>query len=195
MKRNFLTIATLAAVGALVALPVFADTDNLAASDSNNLVANKLSLTLGAGGSKFHINSSDLSANAVDTNAVSYKLAAEYKVLKHLGVELAYDNFGKTNVDLGFTTTDIKNDAVSLSLVGRFSVLDNLDLFAKAGYARTEARFFGATSKHNSWVLGLGGEYKFTKNISGVAEFDQFNSFADSGKKMDSLTAGVKYNF
>ena len=187
IKRNFLKIATLAAVGILAAPPSIANTDGL--------VSNKLSVTLGVGGSNFRINNTDLFANSVDTTSTSYKLATEYRVLNNLGVELAYDNFGKTKVNFGLFSQDIKNDAVSLNLVGRLPVMENVDLFAKAGYARTEARFFGTNSKNNSWVVGLGGEYKFTKQVSVVAEFAQFNDFADSGKKLDNVTAGVKYRF
>lgn len=140
-------------------------------------------------------------ATSVDDRDFAYKLYGGYQIDKTWGVEVAYDNLGKTNYrDAG---TGAKGDvdlyALSLAATGKYAVTSDFDVFGKLGYAvvHSKDQFAGSTTRgyDNSWLVGAGVAYHFDKNIDVKAEWNRYVDVARTSADADTFGVGVAYKF
>lgn len=123
-------------------------------------------------------------------------IAAGWQFNKNFAAEVGYTDLGKYSKD----TVRAKGEVVQASLVGSYEVAPQLSLFARVGAAYTtldvSGDFDGNGTHHKTTaVYGVGAEYKFTPQWAASVEFNQYNKFAVSESKVNTVTAGVKYSF
>ena len=165
----------------------------------------------------------------VDEKSFGLKLAAGYRFNDNFAVEGSYAYLGKADAKLtavgniigydvdGTATASMKAHVLAVDAVGIYPVGDKFELFAKAGlglgYVKTEASASGTIDGVSGSVglfsesdtrvfpkLGLGVEYKLTKNVAVRAEYERyFGVSKDSDYSIDAdydlLSVGVKYAF
>lgn len=117
----------------------------------------------------------------------------------NLGLELGYTDFGRVNRAGGST----KADGINLSLIGRLPLNNSFNLLGKVGgiYARTDVSTgagSGVTAGSETgldWTYGVGAEYVFTRQWSGVLQYDENTmKFAGGGTdRITNLALGVRY--
>lgn len=136
-----------------------------------------------------------------DQGDVAYSVYAGNYFSNNLGFEVGYTDFGQINRAGGRT----KADGINLSLIGKLSFGNSLNLLGKVGttYGRTDvssAAGSGVTAGNDSgfdWSYGVGAEYAFNPQWSAVLQYDEhYLKFPGSGRDRVSITAlGVRYGF
>ena len=120
----------------------------------------------------------------------------------NFGLELGYTHFGKINRAGGSTSAE----GVNLSLVGKAPLgSSQFNLLGKLGttYGRTDvsaAPLSGISSgRETSFGVsyGLGAEYVFSPQISGVVQYDEHRlKFVNAGRdRVNAATLGLRYRF
>ncbi len=113
------------------------------------------------------------------------------------GGEFSYGEFNaKSNAAPG--TSDIESKDFkpwSLALTAGKAMGDGL-AFANLGYSKTKATEYDLIQKSDGFLIGVGYEHKFTKNISARIKGDYIRH-KDSGIKYDDYrtTAGLVFQF
>jgi opacity protein-like surface antigen len=137
-----------------------------------------------------------------DKRTSTYSLyAGSYFRDSNLGMELGYTNFG--NVSRAGGTT--KADGLNLSLIGRMPLGNSFSLLGKVGttYSRTDvssAAGSGVTAGSEAgfdWSYGVGAEYAFSRQWSGVLQYDYVYAKYAGGIR-DSIrvsSLGVRYRY
>ncbi len=133
----------------------------------------------------------------------AYILSGGAYFTPYLGVELAYTDFGQISRVGGNT----RADGLSMRLVGKMPLSPSFNLLGKIGttYGRTDVTSAAgsgvAGGKDNGFglSLGIGAEYFFTPNISGVLQYDahdlRFAGGANDRDRIGVTTLGVRYSF
>ena len=119
----------------------------------------------------------------------------------NFGLELGYTHFGKIERAGG----DTKAEGINLSLVGRAPVSNSFNLLGKLGttYGRTDVSAFPgsgvASGRENGFGLsyGVGAEYSFTPQLSGVLQYDEHRLKFAGGERdrVNATTVGLRYRF
>ena len=152
-----------------------------------------------------------------DEKSVGLKLAAGYRFNDYFAVEGSYAYLGKADVKVSSNfgvgaEASMKAHVLAVDAVGIYPVAEKVDLFAKAGvgmsYVKTkanadlwnEAYSFSESDTRFISKLGLGAEYKVTKNVAVRAEYERyFGVSKDSDYSIDAdydfVSVGVKYTF
>ncbi|MDP3702704.1 MAG: outer membrane beta-barrel protein [Hylemonella sp.] len=137
-----------------------------------------------------------------DKNSTAYNIyAGSYFTDSNLGMEVGYTDFGKVSRAGGST----KADGINVSLIGRLPLGSSFSLLGKVGttYSRTDvsaAAGSGVTSGSQSgfgWSYGVGAEYAFSRQWSGVLQYDEHNvAYAGSVNDRINITSlGVRYRY
>ena len=138
-----------------------------------------------------------------NNNSTAYGLAAGSYFTNNLGVEVGYTDFGRISRGGGET----RADGFTLKLVGKLPLGSQFNLLGKVGttYGRTEvtsaARSGVIAGSDNGFGvnLGIGAEFMFTPNWSGVLQYDahdlRFTSVSGDRDRIGVATIGVRYTY
>jgi len=163
-----------------------------------NAVKNKNKLTLEDDGSF-----KDTSTN--------FKLYGGYNFNQNFGLEGGYADLGKAKLTFvdGADTTNfkVKGHSFYFAATGTLPLNEQFSLFAKAGLSfnrvkidATENGVFAASKSYNrtSPLIGVGASYKFSKEWSVVAEYENYGkTFKEDGDhiKTSGFSIGARYSF
>ena len=126
------------------------------------------------------------------------------------GAELGYVNFGRadntSNDGVNVGSTSIKSSAVYLAATATAPINDRLSVFGKLGVTENRAKVNATlngvsdsrTRNHTDALIGVGASYAVTKELSAVAEYENFGKLAkdDSANiKGDLISVGLRYHF
>ena len=152
---------------------------------------------IGAGVGQAEVDFQEIAGTSVqDDSDTSWKIYGGYNFNQHFAVELAYTDLGESDVTILGQDTDIDADVLSIALVGKYPVSEQIDVFGKLGYADIDADAdvagVGSTSVSESDVLyGLGVDYAVTEQVDIRLEWERMD-FED---EVDNVTLGVSFNF
>ena len=160
---------------------------------------------LGSAKQKFSV--SGESASESKTGA---KVYAGTNLDQNFGVELGYVDFGRINksfndgVNAG--SISVKSNAFYVAGTATAPINDQFAVFAKLGITANRSKLnatvngqSGSTSRNNTdAILGIGGSYAFSKELSAVVKYENFGKVAKQGDdsvKADLLSVGLRYKF
>ena len=138
-----------------------------------------------------------------DNRSTAYNFSAGSYFTNNLGVEIGYTDFGRINRAGGQT----RADGINLSLVGKLPLGTSFNLLGKLGttYGRTEVSSLagsgiGSGSDSGFGVSGgVGGEYMFSPNFSGVLLYDvhdlRFAGGASDRDRIGVTSLGLRYTY
>lgn len=119
---------------------------------------------------------------------------------QNYGFEVGYNDFGSVNRSGGNT----KVDGINLSLIGRMPLNTNFNLLGKIGttYSRTDVSASAASGvqagseRGFGWSYGVGAEYLFNTNWSGVLQYDEhYVKYPGTTERVSATTLGVRYRY
>lgn len=152
-------------------------------------------------GSSFFDLGSGIGAFNDDDNGSAYSIYGGSYFNPNFGLELGYHDFGKITRAGG----ESKAYGLNLSLIGRVPVGQSFSITGRVGgtYGRTEVSSAAASGiqagKESGFGVsyGLGAEYAFTNNLSGVVQYDEhYMKFVGSGRdNVGVASIGLKYRF
>lgn len=202
MKTTFKTSLALAAACLAVAGSVHAQGSMSSGSGSGYSIYAPGSTYIGfnAGQSNFRLNGGNGSF-ANEQRKTSYSLYGGGYFNDYLGVEAGYTDFGRINRAGGQT----RADAFSVSLIGKLPLTPAFNLLGRVGtsYSRTNvsSNMTSGVTPGNQTDLGLsygiGAEYAFNSQLSGVLEYDEYNmKFAGGNRdRINTTSLGLRYKF
>jgi OmpA-OmpF porin, OOP family len=133
------------------------------------------------------ITSGFIDSGTVDSKDTAYKIFGGYMFNRHLGVELAYINFGEVTYSGtagGFAVTDgtVELTAFNLAALGVFPINEQFSVFGKVGLFKWEAEAsdtlegipFSAEDDGTDVSFGVGVAYNVTRNFGVRAEYELF---------------------
>lgn len=187
MKKQLFAVV----VGAALAFPLFAQAEG--AYIGANVGRSEMKLSIDQEGS----------SKKSDTG---YKAYAGYNFTQNFGAEAGYVDLGKVDRTIDGTKLEAKNHAFYVAATGTLPLNEQFSLFAKAGVAQNRAKitiselnFRESNSKNKtSAIFGIGAAYNINKNLSAVAEYENFGKVASEGGdklKADLLSIGLRYKF
>ncbi len=137
-------------------------------------------------------------------NPAATKLYGGMNVSERYAVEIGYGFFGTWKVadPAPGSTNEVRMSSKMMYAAGKASmpIGDSFSLFGKLGIAAnrfsTERSGFSPSSDSSSIrpMVGFGADYKFTKHIAGVVEFNYYGTVGNNFKQQ-KLELGLKYNF
>lgn len=132
--------------------------------------------------------------------ATGLKLYGGYQFNPTFGVEAGYNNLGKGSIFNDTVTA--KPESVYLAGTATFPIDQEFSVFGKLGAARTRTKIRGGgdgfNEFHNTAVIGLGASYAFTKELSGVVEYENFGKIVKEdgdSLKANLISVGLRYKF
>ena len=138
------------------------------------------------------------------------KLYGGYTLNENLGVEAGYVRLGKVSDSEtdGFNTASLDYRARALYVAGTATLplSQEFSVFAKAGITANRGKvtarlngFSDSMSRSNTTAMfGIGAEYSFAKNMSVVAEYENFGKVIDEkdgNTKAQMVSVGLRYKF
>ena len=155
---------------------------------------------LNAGQSNFRLDSGTGLFSA-DTLSTAYSLYTGGYFSNNFGVEVGYIDFGRVNRGGGST----KADGFNLSLIGKLPTGGSFNLLGRIGtiYGRSEVSsstgsgIVAGTENVWDWSYGVGAEYLFNPNWSGVLQYDEhYLKFPGTGRdRITNTSLGARYRF
>jgi len=135
----------------------------------------------GLGHSKYNVDCHDGNSSC-STSDLGFKVLGGYKFMRNFAVETTYMNFGQAKETFpGDGAGNVKTDAMTIAALGIVPVGSDISLFGKAGmfvsksranFSHVQGHSGSASSTHTDLLLGLGGQYDFTKNFIGRIEYE-----------------------
>jgi OOP family OmpA-OmpF porin len=128
-----------------------------------------------------------------------YKLYGGFDFTKNFGAEIGYVDFGKVSDPIG----SYKTRAFYAAATGTLPLNEQFSLLAKVGVTANRLKWNenggdSGTEKNTNAMFGVGAAYNFTKNLSVVAEYENFGKAvdeADGNVKVDLFSVGLRYKF
>ncbi|MBN6066370.1 porin OmpA [Aggregatibacter actinomycetemcomitans] len=189
MKKTAIALATTAALAATVATVV------QAAPQANTFYAGAkagwASVRHGLNQYQYRDESDGAVIGKAKKNSEAYGVFAGYQITDHFAVEAGYEFFGRGKVkEFSGGEKRITAHGSSLSLKASYPVLDNLDLYARAGAALIRVDYkddtFGETHKFNdlkvSPVFAGGLEYAILPELALRLEYQWVSRVGNFGK-------------
>lgn len=205
MKKSFNRVSAVAFAVAALAGAVGAQAQT---STSNPRGAFAMSdrpvvyLGIGAGQTDYRLGSGT-GRYGSDNRSTAYNFSAGSYFTNNVGVEIGYTDFGRINRAGGQT----RADGINLSLVGKLPLGTSFNLLGKLGttYGRTEVSSLagsgiGSGSDSGFGVSGgVGAEYMFSPNFSGVLQYDvhdlRFAGGASDRDRIGVTSLGLRYTY
>ncbi|NBI41017.1 porin OmpA [[Haemophilus] felis] len=152
----------------------------------------------------------------VKRNDATYGVFGGYQITNNFAVELGYDYFGKGKASKADSKAQMLNHGAQLTLKASYPVLENLDVYARAGAAlvKTKYKYIDVNAPNNSFsksstkvspVFAGGLEYAFTPALAARLEYqwvkgvgkltDPAGNREDFTPSIGSVTAGISYRF
>lgn len=187
MKQQFIA----ALIGAAIAFPVAAQAEGYFVGANVGRSEQKLSID-GMG--------------SIKDTGTGFKLNGGYQFNANYGVEVAYVNLGKAEVGAQGFFAKSEPQTVFVAATGTLPLNNEFSLFGKVGVAQNHVKVTSGSSRFSesesenrtTAVFGIGAAYNLNKNVSFVAEYENFGKIAkgDAGSlKADLLSVGVRYSF
>lgn len=192
-----LAVAALAAAGGVQAQTAAGDTRGAFAMSDRPVVY----FGIGAGQTDYRLGSGS-SLFGSDNRSTAYNLAAGSYFTNNLGVEIGYTDFGRISRAGGQT----RADGFNLSLVGKLPLGTSFNVLGKIGttYGRTDVSSLAASGirpgNDNGFGVsgGVGGEFMFSPNFSGVLQYDvhdlRFSGSSDRDR-IGVTSLGLRYTY
>jgi len=176
-----------AVVGAALAFPLFAQAEGYYIG--GNVGRSELKASNEFGSDKAH--------------KTGYQFLAGYEFTPNFAAEAGYIDFGKTNFTDYETPVSLKTSAFYVAGTGTLPLNAQFSLFAKAGVTRNRSKLSVEGAGNESFnktaaLFGIGAAYHFDKNLSVVAEYQNFGKTLkvdDVKVKADLLSIGLRYKF
>jgi OOP family OmpA-OmpF porin len=147
-------------------------------------------------------------------NAVGYKLYGGYHLNQYFGIQGGYVDMGKAKASYNFSGVNgevsSKVSSLYIAAVASAPLNDQFSIFGKLGISRNrvklvdnwvESGMSGRESESETRttpLIGVGAEYKFTKNLAAVAEYEDFGKVAKgdgANLKARMFSVGLHYHF
>jgi OOP family OmpA-OmpF porin len=186
MKQQFIA----ALIGAAIAFPVAAQAEGYFVGGN-------------VGRSEQKLDGGNIS---LKDNGTGFKLNGGYQFNANYGVEVAYVNLGKAEVNGNGASVKSEPQTFFVAATGTLPLNNEFSLFGKVGIAQNHVKItarapgFSASESDNrtTAVFGIGAAYQLNKNVSFVAEYENFGKIAKdqpASLKADLLSVGVRYSF
>jgi OOP family OmpA-OmpF porin len=139
-------------------------------------------------------------------STTAYKLYGGYNYTQNFGVEVGFADLREAEKTGGGARVASEPKSVYLAATGTLPLNEQFSLFGKVGVASTHVKvsasaagFSDSVSKNRtSPYIGIGASFALNKNVSFVAEYENFGKIAKDGGdhiKADFVSAGVRYAF
>jgi OOP family OmpA-OmpF porin len=149
-----------------------------------------------AGSAKQTASSSGYSGNDSETG---FKLYGGYDFTQNFGIEGGYIDLGNANISNGPISASIKSTALYVAGTATLPLNTQFSLFAKLGVTENRAESIGyPTNTKTSALIGVGAAYNINKNLSVVAEYEDFGKVYEdptANIKADMFSVGLRYKF
>lgn len=132
---------------------------------------------------------------SVDNKDVGLKIGAGWKFHKNFAVEGSYADLGRFDITSGALVDTVKATSTDLALVGSYEFAPKWEVNGKVGVARTATKDSTGRATNTSAVYGLGVDYALTKKVSVGVNWDRYDDFGDSNRKLDNIGISAKYRF
>ncbi len=152
-----------------------------------------------------HVGESKYEMDGDDDSKTLFGISYGTAINPNLDVEVAYLRHGKLKATDLITgdTVSFETQSLSLAAVGKLPIAEGFNAFGKLGaalhYSDGALTSGGVTLSDSetkvSPLLGIGLSYQFTKEISGVVEYQYFDKVVDDGPKLSSWSVGARYHF
>jgi OOP family OmpA-OmpF porin len=158
-----------------------------------------LGVNVGSAKQKYSVNGN--SGSARDTAA---KIYGGYNFDKNFGIEAGYADFGNAQKTFaGGTTVNAKSHAFYVAGTATAPINDQFAVFAKLGVTANRSKISSSlgdnTTKNNTdAIIGVGASYAITKELSAVAEYENFGKVAKGNGgdvKAEMYSVGLRYKF
>ena len=133
---------------------------------------------VGIGGGKAKIN---------DSRENSYKIFAGSQPNHNIGLEIAYNDFGKHG--------GARVNSASLAAIGTLPVAPNCTAFAKLGASRNQVKEGSFKARRTGLLAGVGVGYNFNQNLGIRFEYENFGKLAGTDTNVKNLGVNIKYSF
>ncbi|MET3132938.1 OOP family OmpA-OmpF porin [Oxalobacteraceae bacterium GrIS 1.11] len=136
----------------------------------------------------------------------AYKVLAGYDFTPNFGAEAAYVGLGKASISGNGMTVSSDASAFYVAATGTYPINEQFSLFGKVGISANKAKLnatvpgfsLSDTEKKTTAMFGIGAAFNMSKNVSFVAEYENFGKLADDSGislKANMFSAGVRYKF
>ena len=158
-----------------------------------------LGVNVGSAKQKYSVSGN--SGSARDTAA---KIYGGYNFDKNFGVEAGYADFGNAQKTVANgTSINSKAHAFYVAATATAPINDQFAVFAKLGVTANRSKISSSnganlTKNNTDAVFGVGASYAITKELSAVAEYENFGKVAkdDTGNvKAEMMSVGLRYKF
>lgn len=152
-----------------------------------------------------NVGESRYDANGAGKSKALVGLSYGTAINPNFDIEAAYLHHGKLK-DIDAATGDsvsFQTQTVYVAAVGKLPIADGFHALGKLGiavnYSEGSDALGGTTTSDSetrvSPMLGLGLSYQFTKEISGVVEYQYFDKVIKDGPKVSTWSVGARYHF
>lgn len=139
-------------------------------------------------------------------STTAYKLYGGYTYNQNFGFEVGFADLREAEKSGNGARIASEPKSVYIAATGTLPLNDQFALFGKAGVASTHVKISGsapgysasASDNQASPYFSVGASFALNKNISFVAEYENFGKIAKDGGshiKADFVSAGVRYAF
>lgn len=140
----------------------------------------------------------------------AFKLYGGYGFNENFGIETGYVHMGKVSDSASFggdnAALSYRARAFYIAGTAALPLSQQFSLFAKAGVTANRGKIRASLngdsesiSRSNTTAMfGVGAEYSFTKNMSVVAEYENFGKVIDENEgntKAQMISVGLRYKF
>lgn len=135
---------------------------------------------------------------SVDGDDSGFKIFGGYQFTKHWGLEAGYLDAGKASITGPGGSADVSVTALTFAGTGTLPLGENFSLLGKVGLWMWDTGCNGAicvssaSDSDTDLYFGLGVRYSFSKSWAIQAEWEQFETSADS---VTLTSVGLRYKF
>lgn len=117
----------------------------------------------------------------------SFKIFAGSQPNRNIGLELAYNDFGKHD--------GARVNSLSLAALGTVPFAPNWNAFAKLGASRNQVKEGSYKERRTGLLAGIGVGFNINDNLGLRIEYENFGKLADTDSKVKNLGVNLKYSF
>ncbi len=139
-------------------------------------------------------------------STTAYKLYGGYNYTQDFGVEIGFADLREAEKSGNGARIASEPKSIYLAATGTLPLNEQFALFGKVGVATTHVKVTGSapgfsasgSDNRTSPYIGVGASFALNKNVSFVAEYENFGKIAKDGGshiKADFVSAGVRYAF
>jgi len=138
-----------------------------------------------------------ISTGNFQDNTTAWKGFVGYRLMRFIGFEAAYVDFGNASDTISGTDFSLKTTGETAEVVGTIPLGSFLEIYGKAGYLWWNAKGDDSTNTDtttgNDPVYGAGAKIIFAKKMGLRLEYEQFD--IKDTKKVYLVSAGFEWRF